>query len=1191
MRIKQVELKGFKSFKKKTIVRFSEGINCIVGPNGCGKSNIFDAFLWVMGETSPSRLRGSSMEEMIFTGSRAQAPSGVVEVSLVLEKTQGAFLPAPYKNFSEIMLTRRLDRDGKSEYLLNSKLCRLKDIQDIFIDTGSGAQGFSFIEQGAIERFISSKPEQKRKLIETAAGISRFRIKKREAEKKLQLTQNNLKRLEDLLEDQARRLEKLKKQSEKALIFKNLKTEIQEKDLEISRQNLQSLESNTQRLNQNLHEEQKKIHQFQKQLENLNTDLEQSKQTYESKKKEQNRHTAGLAESRSAVQAIENSLAGLSSSLQARLDNKTSFQQEAQLSHKNKTKTLQLLSENKQALADNTAKQKDQSGIQESLNHKYTQQERRCADLEAEYKAIEQKFLELKQQESFTDELKNSYQQSAEEWKENKKEYSALLEKKQQEQKKLSSKKKQLQDQLEQEKQLSFNLSQQEADLKQDLDTLQQNILNKEKAFQEACRQVDFLYSEQESLKKWKAYISSEEKGFRLILNQKTKEQFTSTAEAVRLSSPVLESAVSSFLESRLKSLFCSKTAAVSALPLLTKKNTGSCRFILADFQQKKAPSKEELQSIKQTKGFKYFLTDKLTGSAQIIERLFSRIAVVENLSSALRLKEQFPLWAVISLTGETLTEEGDLTAGKWDNESASTMNILTYNRAMQEIPLKYKHWTKKKKTLGMELEAEKTLFQKKSKDLTALRKTKGSRDVFVFGINKDMEALLRDAGRLSDEMLQLEQKIQLCHKKLKELQEKQHTLKSSSYSVQGQMLEQKLKQIKKECNAQETKKSELLIKKTQTENKISNYEAQIKSLQVKQELLHQSLEQEAQRGKSLSLRSQEKQEHISQEKEEIKQQKTQLQKALEQLNKQETSVKTLNEDCERQREITDQKQNHIIDLHNQLSETKNKIGEIQNELSSCSLKKSSLTARINELYQIELKLEHSSNSSSVFDEESAVEDLKKMNSRLSRMGAVNLLALEEKEELLKENAFYQKQYEDLNSSKEQLSSAIKKIDRFCSEKFQVVFEQVNTCFSKIFQTLFEGGTAKMQFVLSEEGEEGVDILVQPPGKKIQNMNLLSGGEKAMTAISVIFSIFMIKPSPFCILDEVDAPLDDVNILRFNSLLSEMANISQVIIISHNKHTMKNSRRLYGVTMEEKGISKVLSLNMKPPEKAPVQNV
>ena len=1188
MQIKQIELKGFKSFKQKTVIRFDEGINCIVGPNGCGKSNILDAFMWVMGEIAPSHLRGGSMEDLIFTGTAQRPQAGVAEVSLVLEKTKQRNLPAPYKNFSEMMLTRRLDRDGKSEYLINSQVCRLKDIQDIFMDTGSGVHGFSFIEQGAVENFISSKPEQKRRLIETAAGISRFRIKKKEAERKLSLTSANLKRLEDLLADQENQLKKLKRQSEKSEQFKTLKNEIKKKDLQISHWDMALYEDENKKFNQNLKAERKKAAHTKSCLSELNSTLESLKKDYEDKKQELQSAEEELTVCRQETQTLEKALAGLSSSLQAWSDTKTSAQKDAESSQQNKSKTLQLLTESKQTLEKIELQRLRLLEKQEQLKKECLRQEQHYHSLELKSHSAEKKLLDFKQRDVLTSELNKSVESAVSELTQNEKEYKELLDKRFKEQQKLKNRKLSLQEQLEKEKQLSFNMSQQVEQLKKELEKIKKEVTEKEKSFQEAHHQAGVFYAEWESLKKWGTRMDALEKGLQFVLDTNSGDQkFIETADAIRLSAPALESAVSSFLESRLKSLLCHKKEAVRVASSLKEKKAGRCRFIIKDFQQPSIISKPELQDIKQAEGFKYFLREQLTGNQELIEWLFSRTVVMDNLDSAMKLKAKYPLWCFVCLTGEVLTSEGDLIAGQGEAE----INILEYRRAMKDIPIQYQSWKEKKSTLNEEIKCVKNIFQKKSEELVRLSDKKGGGEVFVFGIKKDLELVERDVIRIDAEILELRQKVQTCQKKIQEFRDQKKKVGNSISSSQLINWEQELEKINKQRDEEREKKEELFNEKRQVDQKISDYEMERQSIKIKQDLLHQSLEQEKQREQSLFVRSQEKQNQIEKEEKELGLKELQHKKALEKMEKQTASVKRLAEACEGIRKEVDQKQTEIIKLHETLSELESCMSEIQLEQEGINSKKSSLLARVEELYQIQLdsksdRKETTYKGETTFDRQKAEEELQQMNVRLSRMGAVNLLALEEQEELSKENQFYQEQYEDLLSSKEKLQEAIDKIDRFCSEKFKVVFEQVNTCFSKIFPTLFEGGKAELQLIELDGGEEGIDIMVQPPGKKVQNMNLLSGGEKAMTAVSVIFSIFMVKPSPFCILDEVDAPLDDVNIARFNSLLTEMSSISQVIIITHNKYTMKNSGRLYGVTMEEKGISKVMSLDMKKVKKA-----
>jgi len=402
--------------------------------------------------------------------------------------------------------------------------------------------------------------------------------------------------------------------------------------------------------------------------------------------------------------------------------------------------------------------------------------------------------------------------------------------------------------------------------------------------------------------------------------------------------------------------------------------------------------------------------------------------------------------------------------------------------------------------------------------------------------------------------------------------------LQSTIHNHQEHTLKAQLRQVEQEYENEYQNHEKVSRKKEQMWQDLSTCEKSIVTLEEKTHFLKKSLEQETKEEQKNISRLQETKELIQKHTEQvqnIQQEKIKQQKLLQD---KEDQISTLKADYERAREQTNQIQNEIMDLHQQQIESEEAISHLKIQSESFILKKSAITEKLSEKYQID-SLDLSSVGFSHFHREAEETELNKMNHRLSNMGAVNLLALEEYEELAKENLFYQKQHEDLQISKEKLSQVISRIDRFCSKKFKEVFDQVNSCFSKVWPSLFEGGKAEL-ILVNEKDIQGMDIIVHPPGKKVQNMNLLSGGEKAMTAIAVIFSIFLVKPSPFCILDEVDAPLDDRNIIRFNSLLSEMAHISQVIIITHNKHTMKNCNYLYGVTMEERGISKLMSLNM-----------
>ena len=363
-----------------------------------------------------------------------------------------------------------------------------------------------------------------------------------------------------------------------------------------------------------------------------------------------------------------------------------------------------------------------------------------------------------------------------------------------------------------------------------------------------------------------------------------------------------------------------------------------------------------------------------------------------------------------------------------------------------------------------------------------------------------------------------------------------------------------------------------------------------------KKSLLKQSLKDKETEEKNTFSRSLEIKKNIKKYEKDLAEKEARKAELYKEMSHKEERLHSFVQDQEKIREKIAQIQTDIMEAHQEQTEEQSRINDIKLNFESLVLKEQAVVERVMEKYQMDLGSSNSKDAVSVFCEEKKEdeeawfeafnreeeeESLQKLNNRLARIGEVNLLALKEYEELKEEHIFYQNQYEDLSRSNEKLSRVIKRIDAFCSKRFKEVFEKVNTCFSKVWPSLFGGGVAELVLTKdAEKGVEGMDIIVQLPGKKLQSMSLLSGGEKAMTAVAVIFSIFLVKPSPFCILDEVDAPLDDVNIIRFNSLLAEMAAVSQVIVITHNKYTMREAQTIYGVTMEEKGISKVMSLDM-----------
>jgi chromosome segregation protein len=1189
MKIRQLELKGFKSFKNRTVIRFGKGASGIVGPNGCGKSNIIDAFLWVMGETAPKHLRGSSMEDVIFSGTGRHPASGVAEVSLIMELEDTL-----ESKKQEIMLTRRLDRDGKSEYLINSKPCRLKDVHEVFMDTGAGVHGFSFIEQGAVEQFILSKPEQKRILIESAAGISKFRSRKREAERKLDLTEINLKRLRDILSQQENQLKKLKKQSEKAEQFRDIKERIREKDIRISSRDLKCVQKEKQFLDKQIDDENKKSGDMKKEVDQKGVRSDELKRLYEHHKTKSVKAETEMQSIRNKFLSLDKELVGLKASIQVNKQNLSP--QDAQSYKQNRQAILSQIDKSEKQIYELEKKQKSFNEQWKRIKKEHEKVSESCSSAEIRRQSLETELVKCAHQEALSQERNQSIFEMIKDGDQSEKEWKSVLQVKSGEVQKLRSQKKKLDEKLEKEKQLNFSVTDSVQQLQAGVDSFKKDIQFQESRLKEEKEKASVFYSEWDSLKKIGSRMDTQEKGLRFILNvAEKKEDFIETAASVRLLSPVLEKAVSSYLDMRLKSVFCrDEQAMLSAVTLLKQKRKGRCRFILPAKQAGAprlfssgvmAPSSALSKKVQKEPGFKFFLRDKVEGDRELIDLLFSNTAVVEEVNVALRLKSKYAGWCFLTLAGEVVTPEGDLIGGELVQEE---MNILTYRRAMKEMPVQYERMKKKVELMEAQLKKTKTLFQKSENQLSELNRQEGDFQIRILEINKDLESVTRDQDRLASEVSEIQKKILEYQKKRQEWQKKRDQIQDEiTSSTRQNALTLELKKAEGDYKKQREEKHLLSGQKDQIWMKMTTCEKELAMVREKMILLNQSLEDEEQKEKKILSYSLEKKVLIQNYEKQLEEKEREKKIFDQKVRNKESQINSLVEEQENIREQINKEQTAIIDLHKTLTEKESVINELKLQAESLSLRKSALIERIMEKYQIDLESVEDSRifpdekEGFSFNRDDEEKELQKLTNRLVSVGEVNLLALKEYEEVSKENDFYQKQYEDLCIAKEKLDQVIKRIDSFCTSRFKEVFEEVNSCFSKVWPSLFEGGKAEMILTRDpEKGVEGIDIMVQPPGKKVQNMSLLSGGEKAMTAVAVIFSIFLVKPSPFCILDEVDAPLDDVNVVRFNSLLEEMAAVSQMIVITHNKYTMKGCSRLYGVTMEEKGVSKVMSLDM-----------
>ena len=1160
MKIKQLELKGFKSFKDPTRVRFEQGISCIVGPNGCGKSNLVDAFLWVMGESAPKHLRSKAMEDVIFAGAGSFAPAGRAEVSLIMERSQ-----LSSSKSKEIMITRRLNRDGLSEYLIDSKPARLKDVQEIFMDTGAGIHGFSFIEQGAIESFISSRPEQKKQMVESVAGIARFRFRKKSAERKLELTENNLNRLQDLLTRQDTELKKLKKQSETAKKFENLKAQARKTETELKIWDLKKLQSAENQVTKEIKAETKKQNQIRSQQEQLSRQIQSLNKERKQAREKQEKLRAEKSDLEHQLFLLEKELTGKKTALKIQREQILSALE--QPAHRQNI--FQVLKEKKGQITKAEQKQKaltknwsDLKTEEESLvtqSSRFQEEKdqllKHIGDKGHDQALLEQKLalLEEKQKESqhVLEQTKNQLRQNEEKTQN------------------LLSKQSTLKEEQEKSRQMSFDMSSLIETEKSALRTLKKNLQQAEEKLKQLREEEAVAHSEWQSLKKRKALSESEEKAKAFILSEFQSECWD-IAQAIELSSPFLERAVSSFLSLRLKSLFVLKEdLAVQALKQIQQQKQGAGRFVLP-FRGESPPLAEQAK-IEQSPGFQFFLADKAKGEPELIKSLFSEIAVVDHLTTALSLKKSYPTWSFITLEGEVISKEGDLIKFLDNDES----NIL-WHKALKSAPLKYERARTLRLKWEEDLRKQAELFQNLSNKMGSLSHKERSFEIQALEIKKDLESLSREINLSLKEKTLREQDLEKAEQNQKNLKAERQLLltKLSDCSMEKDCLQKNQSALKERTASQEHAQQALSIQKEKLWQELMACEKELVRLKEQKSMLLKSQEQAIREKEQVTLKQKEQKTLIIEEEKALAQKEKRQQALSQKIKDKLVQINQVEKEEQTGSAQKEKKEGEIQQARQEEVEGERLLNQLKFKRESFLLKKQALLesaefAEGETWENIPLPVD--------FNRDRTAEHLNKINRALSRIGALNFLALKEYEDLVKENEFYQKQYEDLRVSKEKLFQVINRIDSFCSKKFKEVFEEVRGRFSKLWPILFEGGKADL--ILSEDqGVEGLEIKVQPPGKKIQNMSLLSGGEKAMTAVAMMFSLFLVKPSPFCILDEVDAPLDDINVTRFKALLSEMARLSQIILITHNKQSMKEAHVLYGVTMEEKGVSKIMSL-------------
>jgi chromosome segregation protein len=1184
MKIKKIELLGFKSFSDKIAIDFPHGVTAVVGPNGCGKSNVVDAIRWALGEQSPKQLRGKAMEDVIFNGSETKKPQGLAEVILTFSNENGHALPA-YIDFSEISVGRRLFRSGESEYFINKVPCRLKDVTDLFLGTGVGHRAYSIVEQGKMDFVLNAKPEERRILIEEAAGITKYKDRKAAALRKMEATQQNLLRLSDVIGEIKRQMNSLNRQAKKAERYKAYREELRSLELGQAAQTCRSLESERSGLQTSLQELQDLELQATAEIREVEAAMEQIKVNLLDLERDLTLHQERFAENEGTIKNRETEIEfasrdretlqkqvlraeeeiGKWTQQQETADQEVrSFETEAADLHQRITADAELLTGKEKILQEKKA-------LHAIAEQALADEKNDLVDLLTQIARLKNSLVDAHRR---TEELAHRQQRLAREKEE-------AQEKGEEIHARLTNQARQLDGRRQSRLQIEAEWEQKTLHLKE----LHVALAHLEEKLTRCREKLNQESSRLESLLELQRNFEGYQAGVRSILLKRQTQGVTQNGiyglvEDFIETDPQYEAVVESVLGERLQHFIVQNhEESLKAIDYLKSQRSGRSSFIPLQLKPHPAlggstpPAEGVIPLLEVVKVKEDF--------AHLALYLFGDVWVVPDLRQAIDLWNRNSIWkTLVTLDGEVLHPSGVVTGGSKEQIGSGTFHRKREIRDLTQSTAEFRE-----QLHSLESTKEKLLAEVKTLEgaIEGLIRTLHLEDLQIVAEEKEIDQYQMEENRWR-------QKIEALQFEESQLAEDLMVIQNEAREGEANLQAAELTKTGKE-QALRHQGEDLHLLKTDIETlmgEVTEAKVRLGSLQEKRQSLVQNLERSRritlETTSQLVQRRQEVQENLEMIKSAEEKQKTaemEIQRLLLQHQELLTQVEAKKEALLSAREKLAQvegKGKERRQALNQLHEQKNSLTMKSMELD---LNRKHLLSSMEEKYRIPMENLLSRDDSQDYFAPEIEARLGELKGLIEGMGEVNLLAIQEYEEAKTRLEFLTSQEADLVQSLESLNQAIKKINRTSRKRFAETYEAVNSKFKEVFSTLFNGGRAEL-ILLDESNllETGVDIVAQPPGKRLQNITLLSGGEKALTAVALIISLYLINPSPFCLMDEVDAPLDDANVGRFNRLVKELAAKYQIILVTHNKSTMELADTLYGVTMEEPGVSRIVSVHL-----------
>ena len=1179
MYLKSIEVHGFKSFANKITFKFHNGITAIVGPNGSGKSNVADAVRWVLGEQRIKQLRGASMQDVIFSGTELRKPLGYAYVAITLDNSDHQLAI----DYDEVTVSRRLYRSGESEYMLNGAVCRLKDVNELFYDTGIGKEGYSIIGQGQIDRILSGKPEERRELFDEAAGIVKFKRRKYAAQKKLEDEKQNLVRVNDILSELEHQIGPLEKQSEKAKIYLKKKEELKTLDV-----NVFLLENVRVR---------EQLDDVDGKLKIAGGDLEDTTRRYEQIKEEYEQVAARIGELEQEIEAARATLTD-TGVMRSKLEGEINVLKEQIRSAEGNEEHLHTRIQSIQKLLDERTVEKEAIlADKKETDDRLAQMEKERAEARALLEETQRRIEELNGsiesgKNTIIDALNNRatikskigrYDTMLEQVNIRKAELNSRLLRVKSDEAEQAENIKKLEEAFEAVNVVIRELNEKQETMEERLTAIREELSGKD----QKLRDTQVLYHQEKSKLEALANLTERYEGYggsvKAVMEQKGSEKgIIGVVADIIQAEAKYETAIETALGGNIQNIVTEdEDTAKRMIGYLKKTRAGRATFLpLTSIEHPQEFKNPEALQEKGVIGLADGLVKIEKRYRNVAKAMLGRIMVVDNVDNAVRIARKFDYGIrMVTLEGELLVPGGAISGGAFKNNS----NLLGRRREMEELERKVKQYVVDIDKLLNEIEETK---QRRNKMRLELEDIKGQLQRKFIEQNTARLNVMQARDRKSE----TEEGFGELKAEEQDIAQQIQEIRTGKDEIARELEDSE--NLEKEAEAQIAAFQSRLEAKRDEESgqaaRVSEWDVEVEKMRQSADFQNQNLERVEGEIARHTAELAEVQEGLHMGREEVERKKNnilEIEKTIAASYTAQTDAdRKLKEDTAAREELAGRQKN-FFDTREELSQRMSALDKEVYRLESQKERlQESIESQINYMwdeYEITLSDAESLKDENMNDLPAMKKEITALKDGIRRLGDVNVNAIEDYKNLMERYTFLKTQHDDLVEAEKTLLGIIEELDTSMRRQFREKFAEINREFDKVFKELFGGGKGTLELIEDEDIlEAGIRIIAQPPGKKLVNMMQMSGGEKSLTAICLLFAIQNLKPSPFCLLDEIEAALDENNVGRFAKYLHKLTKNTQFIVITHRRGTMEKADRLYGITMQEKGVSTLVSVNL-----------